>query len=186
MLKNNLGAFKSNFRFRTATDDLPSTGERLFFPGASRIGGRNGISVHLATKTKAWMGTFQAGESSLLGLTGAFATPNPNALLVVSTGRGYLVDVLVPERTELLSFFPITHVVPNPAAGLLALGNLTDLMAIGESGIRWKTDRLAWDGFEICAVDQNVIQGRYEDLSSDEITEFVVDWRSGKVTTARQ
>ncbi len=131
---------------------------------------------------EAWVGNFQ-GSAARTGFSGAFATPSQNHVCVVSEGQAYWVCVDAPREYESLPCDPVTDVRRVPGRDLVVFADFTRLVACGEQGVVWRTDRLSYDGIEITEVGENIIHGVAWDASIAEgggKTEFRVDASTGR------
>jgi len=96
---------------------------------------------------KEWVASFATQASGVL-ITGLFACPNPEQLLVVTGDDAYLVRVLEPGKVEDLPIGPVVAVQKPPGTDLVVIGSFTHLAAIDEVGLRWVSDRLFLDDLE--------------------------------------
>jgi hypothetical protein len=65
---------------------------------------------------------------------------------VIAQGAGYVVAAHKPDTSEEVSAVPIIDARAIPTASVVVFANYTELVAYGESGMKWRTKRLAWDG----------------------------------------
>lgn len=161
--------------------DLPSAGERYFFPGASSKGGKDGLNIKFQDGDRAWIGTFARGEAIRRAKTGVFQAPWPGWFLVVAQGEGYLVDPEEPANCQHLGFSPITAIIVNPSTGQMALGGLTSLLALDIEGECWQTEQLVCDGFEIKSFDQDEIQILGEVIPGEGPEIIKIKWGNGQI-----
>lgn len=94
-----------------------------------------------------WVAMLAAG--GLGGLRGAFPTPSPHLLAVVVDGLGYLIDAVSPDEPAQIILDQIQQVVPMLDQDLLLFVRFSDIVALGPSGIAWRTPRLCVDGLEV-------------------------------------
>lgn len=164
-------------------------------PGLPGVGGVHpfapqGVSIHaegyvvrvITTSGASWIGNFQRGDGKLSTWA---PTPSPSALLVVAYGTGYVVAVDQPATYRVLPCYPIRYVVPVVSAGLLVIADYNRVAASDGSGIRWVSDRVAWDDLEIDELDEQKIRGHSYDPESGGTTAFVLDTRSGRLVEGR-
>jgi hypothetical protein len=150
-----------------------------YYPGVTAHGGRDGVLVEVRPGGgQPWLGTFAFGY--LTGVSGIFATPDPHRLCVVSAGDGYLVSVNEPTAWEMIKAIPIIDVRPVRARDIIVFANFTELVAYGKSGIKWRTERLTWDGMKITEVTDSFIKAEYWDVRSEAMASFVVDLATGR------
>jgi hypothetical protein len=98
----------------------------------------------------AWVGMFAAG--GLGGVRGAFATPNPLQLAVCVDGLLFLVDVDRAGEPASAVQQQITDVVACADPPLLLLVRHSDIVALGPTGVAWRTPRLCVDDLKIVSV----------------------------------
>lgn len=152
-----------------------------YYPGASTQGGRDGILVEVRPQSgQAWLGTFAFGQVTPKGVSGIFTTPDPQRLCAVSRGEGYLVSATTPTVWEAIRATPIIDVQPVRAQGIIVFADYTTLVAYGETGVKWKTKRLAWDSLKITEITDAFIKGEFWDIRSEATANFVVDLATGK------
>lgn len=104
---------------------------------------------------KQWIGKFQAG--GLGGVTGCFACPSPTDLCVVADGLAYLVNVTAPSLGASAVKQQIMQVVRVEVLPLFLLVSWTNILAIGESGVAWRTARIALDDLRVEVADARAI-----------------------------
>lgn len=171
-----------NFRYEILADlPQPETDLRLWHPGASSSGGRDGVIVRIRPANgRPWIGTFAFGDDRHPGaVTGLYAAPNPDQLLVVSRGAGYLANAIDPSCCEQLNIWPIVDVRWLPRRRLIVLADLTGLAAYGPEGLHWRTRRLAWDDLRITVANEEEIRGEFWDPTCGQMSTFVVDAATG-------
>ena len=79
------------------TSGLPGTAKKLFFPGASEVGGKDGALLRVTPVTgDTWVGSFAPSLSSRNALDLVMSCPSPNEICVISSGSGYIVQVNNP------------------------------------------------------------------------------------------
>jgi hypothetical protein len=94
-----------------------------------------------------WVAMLAAG--GLGGLRGAFTTPEAHFMAVVVDGLAYLLDTRAPEVPAQIVHNPVQQVVPSIHPPLLLFVGFIDIVAVGPSGIAWKTPRLCLDDLKI-------------------------------------
>ncbi|HJU07468.1 MAG TPA: hypothetical protein VJ727_03200 [Rhodanobacteraceae bacterium] len=152
----------------------------FYFPGATTEGGSDGVLVKVHPRSGgAWLGTFAFGEYSQRGMSGLFSTPDPERFCVVAGGAGYLVTASDPKLHENLEIKPITDIRPILARNLIVFADFTQLLAYGPHGREWKSDRIAWDGLQICKITDSAICGEFWDVAKDMNAHFVVNLSDG-------
>lgn len=158
----------------------PEGVRHLYFPGATTVGGADGVLIRVEPTSHAtWIGTFAYGKLSPKGVTNVFSMPDPNCLCVVARGQGYMVPASEPTTYQDVAFHPIMDVRILPKHGLIVFANFTELLAYDASGIRWRTKRLAWDSLKITEVTEDIIRGEFWDIRSEQSSSFVVNLQTG-------
>ncbi|NNC03913.1 hypothetical protein HJC10_13795 [Corallococcus exiguus] len=66
-----------------------------------------------------------------------------------------------------------------PSAGIVVFAGLTEMVAYGAEGLRWRTKRLSWDGLKIVRVTEHAIIGEYWDMRTGATRTFEVDLATG-------
>jgi hypothetical protein len=175
--------------FRHAYDvelltELPATDlARFYFPGAHRDGGRDGILLKVTCPGRApWIGIFGFGINTGVSTTAVYAMPNPFELCVVTRGAGYLVNAETPTTWCCIGAEPVTDVRVVTEHGIVVFVDLTRLTAYGAAGVRWESDRVAWDDPKIVDVTRDLIIGEYSDYAHGGISRFTVELATGKTS----
>jgi len=149
-----------------------------YYPGASLLGGGDGLLVEVQANTgRAWLATFAFGDFKEKGASGLFTTPDPGRLCAVSNGAGYWVSAIDPTRWESVTVYPIVDIRPIHAHGIIVFADFTRLVAYGPNGIKWATERLAFDSLRIVEVTGSSIRGEY--TICGETRQFSVDLKTG-------
>ena len=94
-----------------------------------------------------WVATLAAGGLGLL--RGAFTTPEPHLLAVVVDGLAYLLDARSPGLPAQIVHDQIHEVVRLADPPLLLFVRFIDMVAVGPTGIVWRTPRLCVDDLEV-------------------------------------
>jgi hypothetical protein len=63
---------------------------------------------------------------------------------------------------------------------LILMAGFHRVVAIGEEGLRWESERLSWEGVEMTKIVGNLLHGMGWDMRSDREVPFVVDLSTGK------
>jgi hypothetical protein len=171
--------FRRTYECRSLTE-LPSSERRprYYYPGASREGGRDGPILEVRPEHgEPWIGLFAFGAFGSLGVSGLFTTPHAGRLCVVTRGEGYLVAADDPTSWESVKAWPILDVRPVQARGILVFADYTDLMAYGETGLKWRS-RLVTDYLKITEITDRLIRGEGYVLGREGVS-FVVDLATG-------
>ena len=112
--------------------------------------------------------------------TGLWSTPKPEELCAVAGGYAYLIDTTEPERFTMIPYRPVLAVHPLPPANLLLFVSHHAVMAWGEKGEAWRSEKLSDEGVKIVGVDGATLRGLGWNLITDSETPFALDVRSGK------
>lgn len=94
-----------------------------------------------------WVAMLAAG--GLGSLRGAFVTPAPQLLAVVVDGLAYLLDTRSPGHSAQIIHDQVRQVVPVSDPLLLLFVRFIDIVALGPTGIAWRTPRLCVDDLEV-------------------------------------
>lgn len=112
--------------------------------------------------------------------SGVFACPNPDEICAVAGGYAYVVDTSRPERSTHISLKPVVEVKVLGEARLLVFVGFHSIVAWGEQGLAWVTERLSWEGVRITGVDGSALHGMGWDLMSNKEVAFTVDLATGR------
>ena len=154
---------------------------RYYYPGGTPEGGQDGLIVDVSPRTaQSWIGIFAFGKLAPKGRDGLYTWPDPRVLCVVSRGHGYLVRVDEPAKYETIRVNPILDVIPVASRRIVVFANYTELVAYGEAGPVWVSDRLSWDGITITAVTHEYIEGKVWDPRDEADVAFRVDLTNGR------
>lgn len=129
----------------------------------------------------AWLATFAAPEPGVRALTALLGTPASTGLCVVERGTAFLGDVLDPAGFIVVETpGPVVGAEELVLDGLLLLLSPWSIVAVGDEGVRWTTERIAIDGLRIDASDGGWVRG-VADPNDDEPRVFSVELASGRV-----
>ncbi|PYQ66695.1 MAG: hypothetical protein DMF54_06995 [Acidobacteria bacterium] len=98
--------------------------------------------------TKPWVASFAVVGNGHY-VTGLFACPNPEQVLVAAGTDAYLIQVTRPGHADDLPISPVLHIHRPSGMDLLVVGSFTNLAAVDDSGLRWVTGRLFIDDLEL-------------------------------------
>ena len=113
--------------------------------------------------------------------TGVWAAPNPDEICAVSGGYAYIIDTMSPEQFTMLPFRPVLQVQALPAEGLLLFVGHHAILAWGENGEAWRSEKLSDEGVAITSVESGVLRGLGWRLMTDREEPFALDIRTGLV-----
>lgn len=102
-----------------------------------------------------WVGMFAA--SGLGGVSGAYAAPSPEGICVLADGEAYLVDANRPGQGAQVVHHQVWQVVRVPDRSLVLLVRPIDIVALGASGVAWRTPRLAVADLWVLQATQNSV-----------------------------
>lgn len=171
-------SFESNYTVEII-NELGSE-ERYYYPNGNMIGGKDGLIIKISpSNSNAWIGVFAYGELARNGTFGVYTMPNPNQLCVVSNGAGYIVNSDNPENWTEVKSIPITDVRCIEKQKIILFADYTQLVAYDETGIKWRTDRLAYDSLKILWVDDNILKGEFWNIRNEDNQIFEVNLNDG-------
>ena len=164
----------TDFGFATSYEvdinpEFPAAGEwgipSFLFGGAAKSTLTIRIRPNLAD---GWVASFAIGGRGPY-VSGLFACPNPEQLLVAAGTDAYLVKVTRPGSVDDLPLSPVLHVRRPLGLDLLVVGSFTNLAAVDDSGLRWVTGRLFIDDLELIdgPPGRIYVQGSVHSIPSD-------------------
>jgi hypothetical protein len=112
--------------------------------------------------------------------TGLFSCPNPDEMCAVAGGYAYVVDTTHPKQCTHISLKPVVEVRVLMPQRLLLFVGFHSLVAWGEHGLAWQTEKLSWEGLRITEIDGDTLRGFGWNLMTDKEVEFTVDLLTGK------
>lgn len=113
--------------------------------------------------------------------TGVWSTPRPEELCAVSGGYAYLIDTALPDRFTFLPLRPALQVLPAVDTGLLLFVGHRNILAWGNPGPAWQSDKLSDEGVTITKIEASTLHGLGWNMFSDKETPFAMDLQSGRV-----
>ena len=132
------------------TSGLPGGTRKLFYPGASEVGGRDGILLRIVSITgDAWVGSFAPGHPGHNFINRVMSCPNPNEVCVIFSGSGYIVQVDNPSNWKSVRAIPVCDARAILDKQLLVLCDFTKLVAYGAEGLKWESPKVSSDGIQI-------------------------------------
>jgi hypothetical protein len=130
------------------------------------------------TSGNSWVGNFQPGPG---GATTTLLHPDGRKVVVVTAGQMYVVDPDVRTASVVPGVVRHLYEVQNPR--LLVFDDQGfQFQALGSEGVRWRTKRIAWDGFRNVVVDGNTLTAEAGNVTGDVWEAFDVDLRTGRTT----
>jgi len=154
---------------------------RIHFSGVTDIADRRPYAVHVAPwEGRPWIGMFNRYSESPDAVTGCFSYPDPNTLCVISGGQAYIVDVIDPTDWAAVGAVPVVSVHDLPERKLIFFVDYTNITAYDETGFRWRTKRLSYDGVAVVTIDSRFLRGLGWSAPDGEHVEFLVDVDTGQ------
>jgi hypothetical protein len=156
--------------------------EKLFhFPVELEEGDRAGVYLRVEPRQGlAWTGFFAEGFESEHAISAICSCPDPDFVCVVAGGYAYLVEADDPSRWFRIEQRPVTALRVLSQPRLILFSGFTTITALGDSGIRWTTERLSWEGISITRIEQDTLYGHGWDAIADQEVAFEVDVKTGK------
>jgi hypothetical protein len=127
-----------------------------------------------------FLGTFALGFSDTAAPSGIWSCPDPAWMCAVSGGYAYMVNTAKPEEFAQVEFRPVLEVRALLEQRLLLFAGHHALLAWGETGKAWETERLSWEGVRITGVEGRWLRGTGWDLRTDADVPFRVDLETGE------
>lgn len=127
-----------------------------------------------------WVGAFAPGRSFRRALSGMYTWTNPELLLVVVKGQGYLVNVNNPHQPLWVDSGPITAVEQSPEHKVVLVLTPWKITAYSGSQPHWQTERLSVEGLELVSVHGPEIQVE-ADPGTPEAKRTAIDIKTGRI-----
>jgi hypothetical protein len=160
----------------------PSNG-MFWYPGASRVSGRDGAVLSIEPRSAApWIGRF--ASSFARGASCAVALPDGKNLAVVSKGAAYRVAAHDPLDWNEIPTGAASEPVVMEALELVLFVDNTVVSAYGRDGLAWQTERLVWDQLMVGRVDGSTLEAEGFDAPADRIVSFTINLRTGEAMDA--
>ena len=147
--------------------------------GALEVLVRPNTALPDAIDTQPFLATCALGFRDPAVPTGLWSTPIPREICAVSGGYAYLIDTVEPQRFTMIPFRPVLEVRVFLAEKLLLFISHHNILAWGEQGEAWKSEKLSDEGVTISKVEDGVIHGLGWNLMTDRETPFALDLRTG-------
>jgi hypothetical protein len=148
------------------------------FAGSARQHAEGFVVEFMRITGGSWVGNFQRGIG-----TKSAAMPEPlrtDRAIVIAGGTGYLVEL---ESRALVRTFggAINDVLYLPSHEALIFGNGLWFECANPDGLRWKTQRISWDGMQGVRLEGERILGEAFDTAKGQWLPFDVDVVTGDV-----
>lgn len=126
-------------------EEMPGGGgpeQVIFYPGASRLGGGDGIPLLVVPrKSDPWVGIFAFGYESAKVFHGVLACPHENYFCAVSSGLGVIVSAEKPDDWKNAPVYPIQDARAVKNKKILLFHDFNYVAAWGEKGQLWKSEK---------------------------------------------
>lgn len=127
-----------------------------------------------------WYGVFPPGNQPGVATSGFYYWRSSRQLLVVSSGRGYLVDTSDPSTWSETQLSPITWYDNSSVEDLVIICDFKRVAAYMATGLKWKTPQISWGGFRNMEITDGKVQGEAWDDPWDTWVSFLVDIETGR------
>jgi hypothetical protein len=179
--------FDGSFPHRWQAEILPSRplilpNRHFVYPRVVEEVERGALEVLIrpAGSTQEFLATCALGFRDPAVPTGLWATPNEAEICAVSGGYAYIIDTAAPERFTMIPYRPVLEIRPITRQNLLLFVGHHSIIAWGESGQAWQSERLTSEGLTIASIHGHVLQGKGWDMMTDKEIPFTVDLRTGQ------
>jgi hypothetical protein len=136
---------------------------------------REGLVVSFTPTTgDRWVGNFKCGPNSPHGIHEELGE---QAILVVAGGDAYLVNAT--EQRANLEASCVRSVKFEPDLDIFIFTDDFGVMAIGKSGVRWRSRRVSWDGITQLEKKGMSLHGLAYNIDDLPPTPFVIDLETG-------
>jgi len=116
------------------------------------------LMVEVTAQSAEWSGAFEYGHPDY-SLTGLFALPSPDHLLVLARGTAYIVPVHAPATWRLPPTYPVLGVGRVIGADLVMLWDFQKLAVYGPEGLLWSIDEVATDDLTVTEAHGGLLRG---------------------------
>ncbi len=116
--------------------------------------------------------------------TGLWTAPKPEEICAVAGGYAYIIDTAEPERFTMVPYRPVLEIRPVVPSGLLLFVGHRSILAWGQDGQAWESEKLSDEGLTVTGIDDDLIRGTGWDMRTDREEPFALDLRSGKRQSA--
>jgi hypothetical protein len=124
-----------------------------------------------------WVGNFAAGSKSLECIRDDLGE---GAVLVVSGGDVYLVD---SKKQQVILELPwVPHARFEADLELLVIADDCEVAALGQSGLKWRSRRVSWDGISELKRIGRSLHGLAYDIHDQPPVPFAIDLETGQAT----
>lgn len=127
-----------------------------------------------------WIGSFAYGHMMKFLSSTVTNGPAEDWVTIVAAGDAYLVNVFDPRSWVEVKVAPVMDVRALTDSGLVVFADFCELTAYDAAGIKWRTERLAFDGLRIDRVDHSGVYGVGWHAPTDRLLPFTVDLQTGR------
>lgn len=110
----------------------------------------------------------------------AYSCPNPDELCAVAGGYAYIINTLNPQHSIHIQLKPVVEVQALSTQRLLLFVGFHSIIAWGETGEVWRSQRLSWEGIRVTGTDGDQLHGTGWNMLTDKDVPFTLDLRSGQ------
>jgi hypothetical protein len=126
---------------------------------------------------ESWVGNFQPG---LVSFHGVVEHPNGEDIVVIAGGSAYVISPEVKQCRETFGG-QIEWMARLKEFALLVFASLTDIVAVGKTGIAWRSQRISWDGLSNLRVSGVWLTGDARSPFDDKGHSFRLNVTNGEV-----
>ena len=112
--------------------------------------------------------------------SGLWSCPEPEKICAAAGGYAYLIDTTAPERFTMIPYRPVLEIRPIVEESLLLFIGHHSILAWGQNGQVWESEKLSDEGVTIERVDGGVLRGTGWDMKTDRERSFALDLRTGQ------
>ena len=164
------------------TAGYPNATRKIFYPGASEKGGKDGHLLKIIPATgETWIGSFAPFNPKSNFASRVMSCPDPNAICVISSGAGYIVRTDNPSDWQGIPSIPVCDARSVLDKHLLVFSDFTNLVAYGAEGLKWKSPQVSSDGIRIINIADGQIAVEGWDAAQQKKIRISVDVEDGPV-----
>ena len=151
----------------------------LWYPGASRVGGRDGLILEVRpTDAEPWIGMFASGDLFPAGSASAVALPDRTSLAVTCNGAGYRVCARDPDDWGEISSTVVRNPLVVSSPELVLFVEFTVIVAWGPHGRAWEARPPIYDDLAVVGISGHLLTATGSSPPGT-TREFAVDLRTG-------
>ena len=111
--------------------------------------------------------------------TGLWSCPNSQEICAVSGGYAYIIETTQPDHFTMIPYRPVLEIRAVPEHHLLLFIGHHSILAWGENGQAWQSEKLSSEGLTLEHVSGPVLRGMGWDLMTDKEVPFALDLETG-------